>query len=317
MTPTPLPDGLGESFSVSEALRLGVGAGRLRGPDLEQPFRGVRMRGLLGPQRMESRFEAERSREIELIRALARRSVPGQFFSHRSAALIWGLPVPHSSVPELHLSVHLPGRAPRVDGVTGHALSPARSLIVRRDGLAVTSAACTWAQLGHLSLYEIVAAGDALLRMHRPGCGRPNVGTPPLATSEELASVLSLGRWPGNARLRRALPLLREDSWSPKESELRMIIVTAGLPEPELNIDVFGDSGEFLGCVDMAYRGFRIAIEYQSDYHAGRLADDVDKAERLRDAGWILIQVTKSLRNDGAPLIRRLVGALRERGWTG
>ena len=225
--------------------------------------------------------------------------------------------MPHLAVPELHLSVHLPGRAPRVDGVTGHALSPARSIVVQRDGLAVTSAACTWAQLGRLSLYEIVAAGDVLLRTHRAGYGRPNIGKPPLTTSEELASVLSLGRWPGSARLRRALPLLREDSWSPKESELRLIIVTAGLPEPELNIDVFDESGEFLGCVDMAYRSFRVAIEYQSDYHAGRLADDVDKAERLRDAGWILIQVTKSLRNDSASVLRRVAGALRERGWTG
>lgn len=317
MTPAPLPSELGDSFSVPLALSLGVRAGRLRGSDLERPFRGVRSRRAPAAAPSETGFEAERAREIELIRALAARAVPGQFLSHRSAALIWGIPVPHASTPELHLSVHLPRRSPRVSGVIGHALPSARSPVVDRDGCAVTSAACTWAQLGHLSLIQLVVAGDAILRVHRPGYGRPDAGKPPLATREELAEVLALGRWPGMARLRRAFPLLREDSWSPMESEVRLLIVSAGLPEPELNLDVFTDSGEFIGCVDLAYLKYRIAIEYQSDYHLGRLADDLEKAERLKEAGWSLIQVTKTVRSDSARLIGRITKALRERGWEG
>ena len=130
MTPAPLPDELGDSFSVPEAMMLGVGPGRLRGLDLERPFRGVRTRIAPTPTLMQPGFEAELKQQMDLIHALSLRAVPGQFFSHQSAALIWGLPLPHATVPELHLSVHLPGRAPRVAGVIGHALSPVRSLVV-------------------------------------------------------------------------------------------------------------------------------------------------------------------------------------------
>ena len=42
--PGPLPDSLGEGFSVRAALREGVTPGRLRGTDLAVPFRGTRLR---------------------------------------------------------------------------------------------------------------------------------------------------------------------------------------------------------------------------------------------------------------------------------
>ncbi|MBK0419265.1 hypothetical protein JD276_09490 [Leucobacter sp. CSA1] len=261
------------------------------------------------------RFDAALDRELELIRALAERAIPGQFFVRRSAALLHGMPMPHLDEPELHLGVLLPARAPRVAGVVGHALSSHRCSVETLEGIPLTSAASTWVMLGDLTVHELVAAGDSLIRVHRPGYGRPNAGKPPLTTLEELSRAVGLGRWRGMGRLRRALTLVRRDAWSPMESVLRVSIVLAGLPEPELNVDLFDDRGVFLGCFDLVYRRYRIAIEYQGVGHADRYAQDVERIARLRAEGWIVIEVTKALMSDRTRVIARIRAALCERGF--
>ena len=275
----------------------------------------MRIPGRASPPR--NRFEAARDRELRLIRALAARAAPSQFLSHRSAALLRGVPMPHREHPELHLGVLIPERAPRVAGVIGHAFSEHRCRLDQVEGIPSTSAATTWVMLGDLSLYELVAAGDLLVRAHRPGYGRPDVGRPALTTLAELTEMLALGRWSGIARLRRALPLLRQDSWSPMESVLRVRIVLAGMPEPELNIDLYDRRGDFLGCFDLVYSSYRIAIEYQGEDHSERYAEDVERIERLRAEEWIVIEVTATLMRHPDRLIARIAEALRKRGWNG
>ncbi|WP_460799698.1 hypothetical protein [Microbacterium sp. GXF0217] len=71
---------------------------------------------------------------------------------------------------------------------------------------------------------------------------------------EILRATVAARRRTGIQNLREAVELMREDSWSPRESKIRVRIVRAGLPEPPLNQDVFEDHGRFLGCVDLAYR---------------------------------------------------------------
>jgi len=107
------------------------------------------------------------------------------------------------------------------------------------------------------------------------------------------------------------MSLIREDSWSPRESLLRFHLVTAGLPEPELNIDVFDDDGWFLGCVDMAYPAQKVAIEYHGYMHAKTWDRDVERVARLRAAGWTVIEVTASALADVQGLIDRVAAALR------
>lgn len=321
MSRLELPPSLGPSFATSAALELGVGRERLRANDLEIPFRGVRMRipdpteGHQGPAAPLGPYERARHHELSLVRALAQRRVPGQFFSHRSAALVWGAPLPHKARPELHLSVHTPDRAPRVNGVIGHELDPLRCPVVEHTGLPITSAARTWALLGALSLEELVAVGDYMVRQWRAGYRRRHVGRAPLATIAELTDAVAAGRWRGSGNLKRALPLIREDAWSPMETRTRLMIVLAGLPEPELNVDLYDEGGWFLGCSDLVYRKYKIAIEYQGVQHAERYADDIERIERLRAAGWIVIQITKSLIRNRRLLVERVAAALRERGW--
>jgi hypothetical protein len=121
--------------------------------------------------------------------------------------------------------------------VVGHRLRLAPDDLVERGVLVLTGPARTWLDLAAvLTLGELVAIGDYLLYWESP-----------IVTRGELSAGLEgySGRR-GFQRARAVLPLLRTRSESPKESVLRVIIVLAGLPEPECNRNVFDAAGTFL-----------------------------------------------------------------------
>ncbi|MGM7698905.1 hypothetical protein [Microbacterium sp. A84] len=78
----------------------------------------------------------------------------------------------------------------------------------------------------------------------------------------------------------------------------------------ELNIDVFDESGLFLGCVDMVYPGEKVAIEYLGMLHGESWAQDVERLAALRAAGWTVIEATGPLLKRPAELVRRVSAAL-------
>lgn len=211
---------------------------------------------------------------------------------------------------ELHVSAfgHIP--FPRATGVKGHRTLLRLTSVTEHEGLRVSSPAATWASLGVLPLFDLVALGDFFCRRWRSGRGRPHAGRAPLATIEELQGMVDAGRRRGADRLRAALDLIREDAWSPRESYVRCLLVAAGLPEPELNIDVFDERGRFLGCVDLAYPHERVAIEYLGMLHGERWAQDVERLAALRAAGWNTIEVTSPLLKRPEELIARVRAAL-------
>lgn len=311
-------ESLGTAFSVSEARAAGLSDESLRSRRFEAPFHATRIVRPPAADESVHPFELERRRTVQLIHALACRLTPVQFISHSSAALLWGTPIPHRLGQVLHLSAHSPARAPRVAGTIGHRIDPGRCPVMRLDGVPLSSPATTWAMLGGLgaSVSELVVAGDYFARRYRAGHGRREVGRPPLASLDELRAVLELGRWSGSSRLALALSLVREDSWSPQESLLRLNLHEAGLPEPELNVDVHDDSGRFLACLDLAYRSLKVGAEYHGLVHAGTYAHDVMRMEALRDNGWIIIEVTKAGGSKSEHTARRIERALRSRGWT-
>lgn len=314
--PLHLPDSLGHAFSVTRALDHGLSIDQLRHPQLETPFHGTRLVRTTEASGLHP-LERQLQRELLLIDALAQRLGPQQFFSHRSAALLWGAPMPALRTPELHASVHSPGRAPRVAGVVGHRVTPRRCPVILRNSVPLSSPAASWVMLGSLrmSVRDLVVAGDFLVRRHRDGFGRRHVGRAPLTSREELSTHLKLGRWRGLSQLTRALELIREDSWSPQESLLRLEVVGSGLPEPQLNLDVYDSCGKFLACIDLAYPEWKVGIEYHGLIHADRYAEDVERAAALRADGWIILEVTKVTVAAKSILIKRIGEALRQRGW--
>ena len=304
----PLPDGwAGRPIRVGDAVRAGVGTSRLDGGDLDRPFWGIRApasekAGRLGRP---SRNDVE-----ALCRALLVRMPPGAFFSHATAAMLLGLPLPSRLVRlrPVHVGVVAPARAMDARDVVGHRLRLAPDDLVERGVLVLTGPARTWLDLAAgLTLGELVAIGDYLLYWESP-----------IVTRGELSAALEgySGRR-GLQRARAALPLLRTRSESPRESMLRVIIVLAGLPEPECNYRVFDEQGRFLARGDLVYPGYRLFIEYQGDHHRTDRAQwraDIRRIGRLEDQGWQVLQFTDDDLQDPAGLVARIARRLRGRG---
>jgi len=319
-----LPPAFGPTFDVRIARLHGVSRSRLRGSDLEAPFHGIRTRTDAATRAEVSEvsdpYERQRRFRVATARTYSARQHTGHVFSHQTAASIWGAPLPLAFAEdgtiatetdlELHVCAIGVNSLPRTAGVTGHHSLASMMSVREHDGLRVSSPASTWAMLGTLPVLDLVALGDYFCRQWRIGYGRPNAGHPPLATRDELRAALDAGRRRGASRLRQALESVREDSWSPRESRVRCILVAAGLPEPELNIDVFDGAGKFLGCVDMAYPGEKVAIEYLGMLHDERWAEDVERLAALRAAGWTVIEVTAPLLKRPVELVRRVSAAL-------
>jgi len=320
---TALPADLGDGFPTWLARAHGVSRSRLRGSDLTAPFHGVRKAQDATPHPAFADIEDPylRQRLMRIASALdyAPRMHTGHFFSHETAAAIWGAPLPltfstygddiESTALDLHVCA-LGGLAvPRTQGVTRHRTRKSMVEMVVHDGLRVSSPASTWAMLGTLSVADLVALGDFFCRQFRPGYGRPDADRKPLATIDELREALVAGRRRGAERLREAVELVREDSWSPRESRVRCILIAAGLPEPELNVDVY-DGVRFLACVDLAYPRQRVAIEYHGMLHGMQWARDAERVAALRAAGWTVIEVTAPLLKSPEELVRRVRQAL-------
>jgi hypothetical protein len=78
-----------------------------------------------------------------------------------------------------------------------------------------------------------------------------------------------------------------------RESWVRMEIIDAGLPIPEPQVWV-RLPGLGRRRLDLAYRGRKIAVEYDGDEHHSEDVDiesDGERRERLRDLGWYVIVV--------------------------
>ncbi len=314
----PLPSSLGPRFLVAAALESGVTAGRLRRGDVDRPFHGVRVRAEMVDHIDVDRWglslgglEAE---HMNRARSYAVRMGEEEFFSHVTAAVIWGLPLPAGRLTgaAVHVSVFSPHRLHRSKGIAGHEAA-VRSTSIQYDPhtrLRVSSPSTTWAMLGALlhDPRDLVAAGDAAVRQWRVG--------EPLTTLDRLNAAVESGRRVGIQRLRDALPLIRTSSASRPETWLRLILCDDGLPEPALNFDIF-QGGVRLACVDLAYPAQRVAIEYEGEHHLlnpAQWARDIRRYEVLEAAGWKVIRITKDeVFKTPEVLLERVRRALRER----
>lgn len=297
MRAAPLPEGLGPRFSVSAAREAGVPASRLRRGDLQRPFHGVRVTAHAVGDDARDRFGAPRGEleraHIECARRYAPRMTPHECFSHVTAAVLWDIPLPRTLLEARPIDVAVPApyRSPRSRGIRGHQFLPAAMTVVRepRTGLPVPDPATTWVMLASVisDVRDIIAAGDAVVRDWRVSSV--------IADVDDLRRAIDSRRRPGVIALRQALPLIRTRSASRPETRTRLELIDGGLPEPELNIEVW-EGGVFLGAVDLAYRALRIAIEYEGEHHltdAAQWAYDISRYDRMREAGWIVIRVTK------------------------
>ena len=268
----PLPPQLAKApFAVGHALELGVGRGRLRGPDLLRPFHGVRS-----------------STATHAALAYAPRLRSGDRFSHLSAAAIWPVPLPNLRHP-VHVTTALPGNRVRSAGVIGHRSAPGLATI--RHGLPVSDPVALLVELATLLTEEdLVAVGDSLVLS-------PEVLDPydvrPWISVRELRDGCAASRSPGARRARRAAEQVRQGAESRAETRLRLLILSAGLPEPELQGKVF-DARGFVGRFDMVYREARVIVEYDGDQHRTSTRQyewDMTRIDRALADNWKVVRV--------------------------
>jgi len=269
-----------DSFTVHQGLDAGIRRGALYGPGFSRPFRGVRS------------FSPIVSDHLAKCRAYSRLDRMTHAFSHQSAAVIHGLPLPlHQHPEDVHVATFVPYKPPQMRGVVAHELRPAGHRIVQAEGLRCFSPEDTWAQLsGVLSLADLVVIGDWLITGDEPHSGTPS----PFDRADLERALRHHGRRPGIRRLREALELVRYGSFSPQETRLRLELVAAGLPEPALNHRI-AHAGRHVAMVDLAYPDRRLAIEYLGDHHrtdAATFREDIHRRERLAAAGWAAVFLT-------------------------
>ena len=101
----------------------------------------------------------------------------------------------------------------------------------------------------------------------------------------------------GIQRAREALRLACPGTDSIPETDLRLLLVRAGLPCPIVNLPVYDDGGRAVFWLDLADEESKTAIEYDGAVHvADRRQMEHDAARRrwLEDHGWRLITVTSA-----------------------
>jgi hypothetical protein len=248
--------------------------------------------------------------------------MPGdQFFSHTTAAVLWDLTLPPGLLLQcvergIDVAVLAPGRTPRGARVRGHNVKASHVSVRVHRGLRLTSPASTWACLaGEVTdTHELVAVGDSVVR--EPMFGS-RIGA--LATPNELAAAVSAGRRPGVLRLREALPLVRTRSLSRPESLLRLLLVSSGIPEPELNHAIHDHTGAVIAWGDLVYPRERVVVEFEGDHHRvdrEQWTSDILRQERLERCGWLVVRVTGvQLMTQATAVVGRVRHALRERSW--
>jgi len=101
----------------------------------------------------------------------------------------------------------------------------------------------------------------------------------------------------------------------PRETELRLWIMSVGLPEPEIHPQIFCQQLSTTIRPDLGYAAARLAIEYESDFHRTDRRQwnmDIDRENALEHEGWALIRVTS--RTDRRMLERQIRSHLERAG---
>ncbi|CCH77056.1 conserved hypothetical protein [Nostocoides japonicum T1-X7] len=304
-------------FTHADAVRAGISDGQLRGPAHRQLFRGVYISAdvTVDPWLL--------SRAVLLVAS------PNVVVARHTAAQLWRGVVPDSW--RVHVTTlwpraevrasrrrHLgpdPARAETggqldvwgrmaLDGVDARvSIDHTRTTVLR--GIRLTDPVRTFLDLAEdLDLVELVVLGDSLVRQ--------GLATP--------ADLVGAAAEPGRHRrkARRAAAYVRPGVASAQESRLRMLLVLAGLPEPEVDIQLRDEDGELLRQLDLGYREEMVAVEYDGRQHIKRVEEwerDIDRREELADWDWrIVTVVSNGIWQQPERTLGRVVAALRARG---
>jgi len=210
-----------------------------------------------------------------------------------------------------HIYVNLP---PGMAGPQTPPIIVTRSKVVLEPmefwdvlGLMGVHPAQAWLQAANqLNLTDLVVATDALMRRQYT-----------LVVRSEFEYVLSC--FPGRRgvkRARQALQMAHAGVDSPMETYLRLALIAAKLPCPEVNLPVRPQPEGRLYYLDMAYPQAKLAVEYDGTGHvkdSTQMQRDRTRRREIEDAGWRIITATNADAPDWTRVIESVRAALSAR----
>lgn len=211
------------------------------------------------------------------VRAALLVAPPGSIVSHLTAACLWTANALRSGY--VHLSSRSAGHTSRPEIKLHRFTYPLEK--AARHGVPVTSPGMTFMHLAVvLDLVQLTAFGDMLVKRK-------------VITLEELRAYARAWNRHGRRLGGHAAEYVRDRVESNPESNLRMLILLAGLPEPAVNPWILDDDGTPKYRVDLAYLAIKLAIEYDGRWHdePAQVAKDEARREWLRQRGWTVIVV--------------------------
>lgn len=303
----PLPEQLAlRSFTSDGAKGAGVTRSRIRAQDIANVSRGIFI---------------PTGANISGTAALAAytQTHPQAVLSHLSAARLWGIPLPPWAENDWRVHIAKPPSSgkPRRGNVVGHRLALREEEIVNLDGVRLTSPERTWLDLASLlAVPDLVAVGDHLVCEH--GQLHP-VPRSAICARNDLVRVMARHHgMRGMKAARMAYELVRVGADSPPETKLRLALIDAGLPEPELNHILFDLNGIPLVWPDAAYREYKISLQYDGLHHedSEQYEKDIGRLEKTKGLGWEEIRFAKTdLNGERPPAVQKVQRALSDRGW--
>ena len=291
--PTDIPHQLVRGpFTTVQAHQAGISKDALMGRRFRRLFRGVYC-------------TADQPVTFSLLVHAALLILPADACLSHMSALRW-LGVTMGPELPLHFSTNSTTQT-RHDGIVLHRrLGLLRPRI--HDGLRVLGADRTFVdcatRLGHV---DLVRAGDWLVRLK-------------LTTPDILMAYVATSHLNGVRRARRVASFVRERVDSVMETDLRLLLRFARLPEPEINGVITNAAGIFLARGDLVFRQWRVLVEYDGWHHerdAHQRQKDHLRRERLEAEGWRVIVVTIEDMKRPSAIVARVHSALTLAGYCG
>ncbi|RBY76393.1 hypothetical protein DQ238_17785 [Geodermatophilus sp. TF02-6] len=214
---------------------------------------------------------------------------PGPAISHSSAARVHRFEVPRGVDGDVRLTDEVQWRCGRGYRVARAALPPADLRAVL--GFGVTTPARTLIDCAReWELVDSVVAVDAALQNLR------------VSRAALHSAVLAASHWVGIGAAGRAVHLADGRAESPLETRGRLALLAAGLPRPELQVELHGSRG-FLARVDAWFDDAAVAVEFDGqvkylDPHGGRdpgrvLWEEKRREDAVRELGVRFIRVAQ------------------------
>jgi hypothetical protein len=223
-------------------------------------------RGIYGP------IPPER---LDRLRALFRRLPPGAVLGFHSAARAHGFGVLRSC--GIHVIVPAGISRPCISGVTVHeAVVPVHDVRLVGGVPCAPPARCAVDLARSVPRLDALPVLDAALRA---GACVP----------DDL--FIEVGRHDGLRgvrQVRELVPLAHPGAECPQESQLRLVLIDGGLPQPEPQLWVCDSYGIRLYRLDLGYEAPKVGIEYDGRSHLDRARMRADRVRSnwLASRGW-------------------------------